>query len=64
MAHVGVHFRPHTFSKDGIFQFRRHVPVELRRHYSSPKISYSLRTRSARVAAVRAVRPANQVDEF
>lgn len=55
---------PHTFTKDGIFYFRRRVPVELRRHYSSPKISYSLRTRSARVAAARAVRAASQLDEY
>lgn len=55
---------PHTFRKCGIFYFRRRIPSELRGHYTSPTISYSLRTRSARVAAARAVRDANKLDEY
>ncbi|WP_370161854.1 DUF6538 domain-containing protein [Limimaricola soesokkakensis] len=55
---------PHCFLKDGIFYFQRRVPAELRRHYTSSKISYSLRTRSARVASARAARAASQLDEY
>ncbi|PSK86078.1 hypothetical protein CLV79_10686 [Limimaricola soesokkakensis] len=33
---------PHCFLKGGIFYFQRRVPTELRRHYTSSKISYSL----------------------
>ena len=54
----------HTFVKDGIFYFVRRVPLELRRHYSSPKISYSLRTRSKFVASSRAIRAADRLDEY
>lgn len=45
---------PHSFVKDGIYYFIRRVPNDLRHHYTSPKISYSLRTRSVTVAASRA----------
>jgi integrase len=55
---------PHTFQKNGIFYFNRRVPEVLRRHYTSPRISYSLRTRSPSVAASRANRAAGQLDEY
>jgi hypothetical protein len=55
---------PHTFVKDGVFYFVRRVPQELVRHYLSVKISYSLRTRSASVAASRAIRAADKLDEY
>ncbi|WP_369385340.1 DUF6538 domain-containing protein, partial [Limimaricola cinnabarinus] len=55
---------PYTFLKEGVFYFCRRVPIDLRRHYTSPKIAYSLRTRSARVAAARAVRAVGQLDEY
>ncbi len=55
---------PHTFTKDGVFYFCRRVPVELRRHYTSDRIAYSLRTRSIPVAAARAIRAASQLDEY
>ena len=55
---------PHTFQKDGIYYFNRRVPAVLRKHYTSPGISYSLRTRSKSVAASRAVRAAGQLDEY
>lgn len=54
----------HTFVKDGIFYFVRYVPKDLRRHYTSGRISYSLRTRSASVAAARAVRASAKLDEY
>ncbi len=54
----------HTFTKDGVYYFVRRVPVALRRHYTSSRISYSLRTRSASVAASRAIRASAQLDEY
>lgn len=55
---------PHTFTKDGVFYFVRRIPLELQRHYTSKKISYSLRTRSVAVATARAIRAASQLDEY
>lgn len=55
---------PHSFVKDGVYYFIRRVPNDLRHHYTSPKISYSLRTRSVTVAASRAVRAAQKLDEY
>jgi len=53
-----------TFVKDGVFYFSRRIPKELRRHYTSPRIAYSLRTRSAKVADARARKAADQLDEY
>lgn len=55
---------PHSFVKAGVYYFIRRVPNDLRHHYTSPKISYSLRTRSVTVAASRAVRAAQKLDEY
>ena len=55
---------PHSFVKGGVYYFCRRVPNDLRHHYTSPKISYSLRTRSVTVAASRAQRAAQKLDEF
>lgn len=55
---------PHSFVKDGIYYFCRRVPNDLRHHYTSTKISYSLRTRSVTVAASRAQRAAQKLDEY
>ena len=43
----------HAFVKDGVHRFVRRVPKDLLQHYTSRKISFSLRTRSASVAAQR-----------
>lgn len=53
-----------TFVKEGVFYFSRRVPKELREHYTSPRIAYSLRTKTARVAEARARRAADQLDEY
>ena len=53
-----------TFVKDGIYYFSRRIPSELRRHCTSPRIAYSLRTRSAKIAEARARRAADQLDEY
>ena len=54
---------PHSFVKDGVDYFVRCVPKDLQHHYTSPKISFSLRTRSASVATSRALRDAQRLDE-
>jgi len=54
---------PFSFTKNGIYYFERRVPADLLKHYETRKISYSLRTRSARVAALRARRAADQLDD-
>ncbi len=53
-----------TFAKAGVYYFSRRIPVELICHYSSPRIAFSLRTRSSRVAEVRARKAADQLDEY
>ena len=55
---------PHTFVKDGVFYFVRRVPRDLAHHYRTSKISHSLRTRSPSVAAARATRAAQRLDEY
>src|SRR6056297_873230 len=55
---------PYCFREDGIFYFERRVPSDLREHNTRPKISYSLRTRRQRVAAARARRAAERLDEY
>lgn len=55
---------PFSFTKDGIYYFERRVPRDLRKHYSASKIAYSLRTRSASVAASRSAQAARQLDEY
>ncbi|MFT6696370.1 MAG: integrase, partial [Paracoccaceae bacterium] len=53
-----------TFAKAGVYYFSRRIPSELICHYSSPRIAFSLRTRSARVAEARARKAADQLDEY
>ncbi|XXK36086.1 DUF6538 domain-containing protein [Rhodobacteraceae bacterium nBUS_22] len=36
----------YTFQKDSVWYFSRRVPADLRRHYRTGRIAYSLRTRS------------------
>lgn len=55
---------PFSYTKDGVYYFERRVPRDLRGHYSASKIVHSLRTRSAYVAASRAVQAARQLDEY
>ncbi|MCB5198231.1 hypothetical protein LGQ03_03155 [Loktanella sp. TSTF-M6] len=57
-------YAPYTFVKDGIFYFIRRIPVDVRKHYTTSKISHSLKTRSPQVAASRAMRTASQLDEY
>ncbi|QRF65095.1 DUF6538 domain-containing protein [Ponticoccus alexandrii] len=53
-----------TFVKAGIFYFSRRIPTELRSRYTSPRIAFSLRTRTARIAEARARRAADRLDAY
>ena len=46
-------------NRDGIFYYVRRIPCDVRQHYSSPRISFSLRTKSLRYA----IRSANSVTQ-
>ena len=52
----------YTFQKDGIWYFSRRVPADLRRHYRTGRIAYSLRTKSIKDARVRAMSDAAKLD--
>lgn len=53
----------YTYRKDGVFYFQRRIPKDLLEHYSSPKIAFSLRTKSHPVALSRASKAAERLDE-
>ncbi len=55
---------PSTFTKSAIYYFERRVPSDLRKHYSTSKISYSLRTPSPAVAKSRSIRAAQRLEEY
>jgi len=52
----------YTFQKSGVWYFSRRVPADLRRHYRTGRIAYSLRTKSIRDARVRAMGDAAKLD--
>jgi hypothetical protein len=52
------------FRKNGIFYFIRRVPVQLQRHYITARISFSLKTRSKKVALVRSKALAARLDDY
>jgi integrase len=52
----------YTFQKDGIWYFSRRIPQDLKQHYRTARIAYSLRTKSIRDARVRAVNDAAKLD--
>ncbi len=41
---------PYTYRKDGIYYLQRYVPEDVRQHYKTNRISFSLRTKLARDA--------------
>ena len=53
----------YTYRKGGVFYFQRRIPKDLLEHYSSPKIAFSLRTKSHPVALSRAAKAAERLDE-
>ena len=52
----------YTFQKSGVWYFSRRIPNDLRRHYRTGRIAYSLRTKSIRDARVRAMTDAAKLD--
>ena len=52
----------YMFQKNSIWYFSRRVPNDLRRHYRTDRIAYSLRTKSIRNARVRAMSDAAKLD--
>jgi hypothetical protein len=52
-----------TFIRDCVFYLSRRIPKKLNSHNTSPRIAYSLRTRSARIADARARKAADQLDD-
>ena len=52
----------YTFQKSGVWYFSRRVPADLRRHYRTGRIAYSLRTKLLRDARVRAMSDAAKLD--
>jgi len=55
---------PFSFRKQGIYYFVRRVPKDLQGYYLTRKISYSLRTKSARVARSRSALAAAKLDGY
>lgn len=53
----------YTYRKDGVFYFQRRIPKDRLEHYRSPKIAFSLRTKSHPVALSRAAKAAEKLDE-
>lgn len=54
----------YTFRKAEVYYFVRKIPVDLRERYRTGRISFSLRTRSPKVAADRARRVAARLDDY
>ena len=52
----------YTFQKSGVWYFSRRVPADLRRHYKTGRIAYSLRTRLLRQARMKAMSDAAKLD--
>jgi len=55
---------PYTFKKREIYYFVRYIPSDLSDRYSSARISYSLRTKSPRLAIKRSLIASAQLDEY
>ena len=55
---------PFSYRKRGYFYFNRRIPADLRHHYNSAKVTYSLKTKLAKVAINRALIAAAQLDAY
>ena len=53
----------YIYQKRGVWYFSRRVPSDLQRHYKRSRIAFSLRTKSNRAAATRAVTLASKLEE-
>lgn len=54
----------YTFTKDSVFYYSRRVPSDLKHHYNSSRIAYSLRTTSARRALVSSKALTAKLDDY
>ncbi len=54
---------PYLYRKRGIYYFSRRVPEDLLGHYKRSKIVFSLRTKSAKAARVKAASLSSQLEE-
>ena len=52
----------YTCQNSSFWYFSRRVPADLRRHYRTGRIAYSLRTKSIRDARIRAMSDATKLD--
>ena len=51
-------------NRDGVFYYVRRVPHDLRQHYFSSRISFSLRTKSLRSAARAASSVTQRIEDY
>jgi hypothetical protein len=54
---------PFLYTKRGVYYFSRRVPEDLRGHYKSHRVAFSLRTKSQNVARARSISLAAKLDE-
>ena len=50
--------------RDGVFYYIRRVPVDVRQHYASSRISFSLRTKSQRCALHAASSVTQRLEDY
>ncbi len=61
---VDTIFPSYCFVKDATYYFSRHVPVDLREHYSTNRIQLCLKTRSPHHAANAAKSINQKLDDY
>jgi len=54
----------YTFIKDSVYYYSRRIPSDLKHHYNSNRIAYSLRTTSARRALVSSKALTAKLDDY
>ena len=61
---VVTSYPQYTFVKDSIYYFQKTIPVDVQHHYTSKRISFSLRTKSRRNADTAAKLIASKLDSY
>ncbi|MDB4599491.1 hypothetical protein OAI25_02130 [Alphaproteobacteria bacterium] len=51
-------------NRDGVFYYIRRIPHDVRQHYTSSRISFSLRTKSLRTAARAAISVTQRLEDY
>ena len=54
----------YVFNRDGVFYYIRRIPYDVRQHYASSRISFSLRTKSLRSAARAASSVTQRLEDY